>query len=127
MAALVYFNASYSESLSWVIDSSYYTPLSIVVNSMTQSNYGVGNTNVIYVFNLTLPMTPENPQLAVTFPSQVGIASLQTTLSYYNGIQNINPFVSGSIAFFPITSPSNSSSGTLLLTLTGLINPRSMG
>lgn len=126
-SALVYFNASYSESLSWNIDSSYYSPLSIVVNSMTQSNYGVGNTNVTYTFNLTLPMTPENPQLAVTFPSQVGTAYLQTSFSFYGTIQNINPFVSGSIAFFPITSVAHNTSGQILLTLNGLINPQSIG
>lgn len=65
----VTFNSSYQENLNWTIPASYYTPLSITLNSMNQSNYGVGNTGVTYTFNLSLPMTPNNPQLAVTFPS----------------------------------------------------------
>lgn len=84
ISATVTFNASYIESLSSTVPASQYTPLPLTLNSMTQSNYGVGNTEVTYTFNLTLPMTPDNPQLAVTLPSQIGISNLQTTLSYYN-------------------------------------------
>lgn len=83
MTTRVTFNASYQENLSWTIPGSYYTPLPIVLNSMSQSNYGVGNTGVTYTFNLSLPMTPSNPQLAVNFPSQVGIGNLVTTISFY--------------------------------------------
>lgn len=79
----VTFNSSYQESLSWTISASYYTPQPIVLNSMSQSNYGVGNTGVTYTFNLTLPMTSSNPQLAVGFPPEVGIGNLVTTLSFY--------------------------------------------
>jgi hypothetical protein len=80
----VTFNASYKENLNSTISGTQYTPLTVVLNNMVQSNYGVGNTEVTYTFNLTLPMTPKDPQLAVTLPSQVGIGNLQTTLSFYN-------------------------------------------
>jgi hypothetical protein len=53
------------------------------INSMKQSDYGVGNTDVTYSFNFTVPMTPNNPQLSITIPSQVGIGNLQTALSFY--------------------------------------------
>lgn len=65
------FNTSYIENLSYNIPSSKYTPLSMTLNSMQQSNYGVGNTDVTYTFNLSIPMTPTNPQLSVTIPDQV--------------------------------------------------------
>lgn len=84
ISAKVTFNASYSENLTWTIAQSYYTPMAITLNSISQSNYGVGNPNVIYTFNLSLPMTPPNPQLTLTFPSQVGVSNLQTALTFYN-------------------------------------------
>ena len=49
----VTFNSSYSEDLTWNIDDSHYTPMEITLNSMNQSNYGVGNP-VSYT-HLTLP------------------------------------------------------------------------
>ena len=80
----VVFNNSYTEHLFWDIPASTYTPLSITSNSMTQSNYGVGNTDVTYTFNLSLPMTPSNPQLSFTVPNEVGYGSFTTSLSFYN-------------------------------------------
>ena len=80
----VIFNSSYTEHLFWDIPANTYTPLSITANSMTQSNYGVGNTDVTYTFNLSLPMTPKNPQLSFTVPSEVGYGSFTTSLSFYN-------------------------------------------
>ena len=84
VSAQVQFNNSYTESLSWNISSTRYTPQAISVNKMTQSNYGVGNNNVTYTFNLSLPMTPQNPQLSFTVPSEVGYANFNTSLSFYN-------------------------------------------
>ena len=80
----VTFNSSYSENLTWTIAQSYYTPMAITLNSISQSNYGVGNPNVNYTFNLSLPMTPANPQLTLTIPAQVGASNLQTALTFYN-------------------------------------------
>ena len=94
---------------------------------MTQSNYGVGNTDVTYTFNLTVPMTPANPQLSVTIPNQVETGNLQTSLSFYSSIQNINPFIIGKILLFPVVITSTNSSGTIYLTLSGLVNPKSIG
>lgn len=78
------FNSSYNENIIWTISNSYYTPMAITLNSMSQSNYGVGNQDVTYTFNLSLPMTPANPQLTITFPTQVGIGNLQSTLTFYS-------------------------------------------
>lgn len=94
---------------------------------MSQSNYGVGNTDVTYTFNLTVPMTPSNPQLSVTIPSQVDTGNLQTSLSFYNSIQNINPYVIGKILLFPVVVTSTNTSGTIFLTVSGLVNPKSIG
>lgn len=63
------FNSSYNEPLTYTISSSVYQPINMGVTSFTQSNYGVGNTNVSYTFNLTVPLTPSNPQLTITIPS----------------------------------------------------------
>ena len=64
----VTFNSSYQENSAWSIVSSLYTPMAITANSLTQSNYGVGNTGVTYAFNFSLPMTPANPRLMLTIP-----------------------------------------------------------
>ena len=84
LTTLITFNSTYSENLAWTILASSYTPMAITLNSMSQSNYGVGNRDVTYTFNLSLPMTPANPQLTITFPTQVGIGNLQSTLTFYN-------------------------------------------
>lgn len=44
-----------------------------------------------------------------------------------SSIQNANPILFGSIVLFPITTPASSSPGTILLTLSGLINPQAIG
>ena len=123
----VVFNNSYTEYLNWNIPKLIYTPLSITKNSITQSNYGVGNTNVTYAFNLSLPMTPLNPQLSVTVPAEVDVGSWKTTLSYYNSIQNTSPFNLGKIFLFNIMVPANPTPGIVYLTINGLVNPKSIG
>jgi hypothetical protein len=65
----IVFNASYNEMAMFTITSSQYNPIKMGVGSYSQSNYGVGNTNVSYTFNLTVPMTPAYPQLAITIPN----------------------------------------------------------
>jgi hypothetical protein len=123
----VIFNSSYSEYLSWTIPTSMYSPLAISALAMGQSNYGVGNTNVSYTFNLSVPMTPANPQLSVTIPSQVDVGSMTTSLSFYSGIQNTSPYLIGKIVLFPLSVSSTNSSGTIFLSIGGLVNPKSIG
>ena len=123
----VVFNGSYTEHLFWDILASTYTPLSMTLNSMSQSNYGVGNTNVTYTFNLSIPMTPTNPQLSFTVPSQVGLGSLSTSLSFYSSIQNASPVIFNNFVMFSITTSASNSPGIIYLTVGGLINPQSIG
>lgn len=126
----VTFNASYKEDSSWSILANLYTPMAITANSMTQSNYGVGNTGVTYVFSFSLPMTPANPQLMVTIPDQVQVDGLSTSLSFYGSVQNMAPVFFNNILIFQlVTAAANSTdpSGAVLLNISGLTNPQSMG
>jgi hypothetical protein len=83
ITAIVTFNATYSETPSWSIPADMYSPMAITSNSLTQSDYGVGNTNVNYIFNFSVPMSPSTVQLSLTMPPQVSVGTLQTSLVYY--------------------------------------------
>jgi hypothetical protein len=83
ITANVTFNATYTEYLACAIPAEQYTPMAITANSLLQSDYGVGNTGVSYLFNFSVPMSPATVQLSLTIPSQVTIGSLQTSLVYY--------------------------------------------
>ena len=83
ITANVTFNSSYSESPTWSIPPDMYSPMAITSNSLTQSDYGVGNTNVNYLFNFSVPMSPATVQLSLTMPTQVSVGTLQTSLVYY--------------------------------------------
>ena len=126
----VTFNQSYTEHSAWSIVATLYTPMPITSNGMEQSNYGVGNTGVTYRFNFSLPMTPANPQLMLTIPSQVQVNGLQSSLSFYGTVQNQAPVFFNNIAIFQIitaTQNSTDPNGFILLNISGLINPQSMG
>lgn len=81
--AIITFNSTYSESSTYVIPSEKYTTMAIVSNSLQQSDYGVGNTGVNYVFNFSIPMSPANVQLSITIPSQIEMGTIQTSLIFY--------------------------------------------
>jgi hypothetical protein len=83
VTANVTFNASYTEYPTWTIPADQYSPMPITANSLTQSDYGVGNTGVSYLFNFSVPMSPSTVQLSLTIPPQVSVGSLQTSLVYY--------------------------------------------
>lgn len=69
VSVMVWYNSSYNETNSYTINSIVYVPMNITLNSFTQSDYGVGNTNVTYIFNLSVPYTPAQPSLSVIIPS----------------------------------------------------------
>ncbi len=43
--------------------------MKIIVNSISQSDYGVGNTDTIYTLNLSLPYITKFPSLQVVIPN----------------------------------------------------------
>lgn len=83
ITANVTFNSSYTEYPTWTILADQYIPMTITSNSLTQSDYGVGNTGVNYLFNFSVPMSPATVQLSLTIPPQVSVGTLQTSLIYY--------------------------------------------
>lgn len=83
VTASVTYNATYTESLAYSIGPDQYSPMPITSNSLKQSDYGVGNTGVNYVFNFSVPMSPSNVQLSLTIPPQVSLGTVQTSLVYY--------------------------------------------
>ena len=72
-------------------------------------------------------MTPVNPKLSLTVPSEVAMGNIQTTLSFYGSIQNSSPFIFSNIVLFTVTDAGSNSTGNIYLTVGGLINPRSIG
>lgn len=79
----VTFNATYTEFPTWTIPADMYTPMAITSNSLKQSDYGVGNIGVSYLFNFSVPMSPANVQMSLAIPPQVSVETLQTSLVYY--------------------------------------------
>lgn len=102
----------------------------ITLNSMKQSNYGVGNTDVSYTFNFSISMTPTNPQLSIVIPPQITVGVINSALSFYGNIQNIPPVFTNNILIFNLVTPATNTTdpnGFVLLTISGLTNPQSMG
>jgi hypothetical protein len=64
----IYFNTSLSFNHTTIIPSSNYQPMSMIINSITQSDYGVGYTPVTYNFNISLYYISQNMQMQVTIP-----------------------------------------------------------
>ena len=62
------FSTDISENVMITIESKNYLPMAIRVNSFTQTNYGVGNTDVVYRFNISAPVYPDEMQLVINLP-----------------------------------------------------------
>lgn len=54
-----------AETYNIVIPFSAFSPMRIAINSLNQSDYGVGTYPVTYVINVTLPYISVNPQLQI--------------------------------------------------------------
>ena len=101
--------------------------MAITSNSIKQSDYGVGNYGVNYGFNFSVPMSPSNAQLSITIPPQVTVSSLQTSLIYYGTVVYVSPVFVNNIIVLTFNATSTNSSGIVLLNISGLINPQSIG
>lgn len=65
----IYFSASVNYNYSIIVSSGNYQPMSMIINSLTQSDYGVGYTPVSYSFNISLNYISKNMQMQITIPS----------------------------------------------------------
>ena len=66
----------------------------------------------------------------LTIPSQVQVNGLQTSLSFYGSVQNVAPIFFNNVVIFQlVTAAANSTdpNGFVLLNVSGLTNPQSMG
>jgi hypothetical protein len=66
-----------------VISRDIYKPMPITINSFNQSDYGVGITNVTYIFNLSLAFIPKNPSLQITVPDEISRSDIKFELNFY--------------------------------------------
>lgn len=64
----IYFSNSANLTFSSVISAINYQPMSVTINKITQSDYGVGYTPVSYTFNLSLPYISKNMQMQLSIP-----------------------------------------------------------
>lgn len=88
----IFFSNSANYSFPAVnIPGSTYHPMSMTINKITQSDYGVGYTPVTYEFNISLPYISKNMQMQLTIPQEVTFSSVPSSLSFYNTVQNASP------------------------------------
>jgi hypothetical protein len=64
----IYFTPTLSNNYTVVIPSTQYSPMPIIINNLTQSDYGVGYTPVTYTLNVSLFYISKNTQLQVVIP-----------------------------------------------------------
>ena len=57
----IYFSTSLNETQSISVSSSVYIPMPVLVNSVNQSDYGVGSEQVQYQFNISFSYLPKDP------------------------------------------------------------------
>lgn len=77
----------------------------VIVNSVTQSDYGVGTNNVTYTFNVSFTYIPPNPEITILIPSEVGYTNIDTKLIFYGAYQNITPFLTSNMIILSVISP----------------------
>lgn len=61
----VFFAANSNETQTVSLSSSIYMPMPVTVNSVTQSDYGVGSNEVTYTFNVSFSYIPTNPEISI--------------------------------------------------------------
>ncbi len=88
-----------------VIPADSYTPLSVQINSLAQSEYGVGDRDVSYFFNLSLPLIPQNPELQITVPPELRFSAIKFEMSFYGTVQNIRFFQASNLIIFNLVYP----------------------
>ena len=70
LAIKIHFGGSVSdENYNVTISRNIYEPMPVTINSFTQSDHGVGTTDVTYTFNLSMAFIPKNPELQITVPT----------------------------------------------------------
>lgn len=70
------------------ISSNNYKAMPIILNSITQSDYGVGDTPVTFTFNCSVHYIVKNMKLQVTIPSEMEVPNLTFDLNFYGKNQN---------------------------------------
>ena len=117
-----------SESHTVTIPYSAYIPMSIQVNSLTQSDYGVGKIPVTYAMNVSLSYISADPQLQIVIPQEVNIENINCEISFYGTVQNIFPLQVQNLLIFNLqTAAIPEPSGFMLITIQGLGNPQFLG
>jgi hypothetical protein len=128
ISTLIYFAPNINSTHSVIVSSTNYQPMPIIVNSLSQSDQGVGTNDVTYVFNVSFSYVPKNPEINIEIPSQIGYNNIATEISFYGGVQNIAPtFTANFIGLQLISEEIVNPNGFMLLTMHGFRNPRYIG
>lgn len=100
----------------------------VTVNSITQSDFGVGSQDVTYTMNVSFSYVPKDPEISIEIPSEVAYLTLDTELTFYGTVQNISAFSTINMLIFSLKSDEISNpNGYMLLKLHGFRNPRFIG
>lgn len=61
ISVLIYYSNTINETQGISVSSTVYLPMPVIINSISQSDFGVGSLNVSYTFNLSFSYIPSNP------------------------------------------------------------------
>lgn len=128
ISVMVYFSPTVSYNYNVIIPPNNYQTMTMHINSIKQSDYGVGYTPVSYSFNISLLYISRNMQMQITIPPEITISSISSDLSFYSTIQNVVPLQVQSLLIYSLQIETNTNPvGFMLLNLSGLGNPRYLG
>ena len=66
------------------ISSLVFSANAMSLNAFTQSNYGVGSTNVTYTFNFSVGrFIPSQPMIQLVYPKEVALSATGFSLVFY--------------------------------------------
>jgi hypothetical protein len=104
IVVMIYFGVNSNETQTVSISASAYLPMPVTVNSITQSDFGVGSQDVTYTMNVSFGYIPRDPEISIEIPAEVGYLYLDTELSFYGTIQNVFPFSTINMLIFTLRS-----------------------
>ena len=78
ITVFVYFGVNSNETQTVSISASAYLPMPVTVNSITQSDFGVGSQDVTYIMNVSFSYVPKDPEISIEIPLEVTYINLDT-------------------------------------------------
>jgi hypothetical protein len=122
------FTSTTSTTYPVVIPAESYQPMPVTVNSIWQSDYGVGSISVTYELNFSLSYFSKNMQMQVAIPNEVSFSDITTELNFYSNTSYAIPMQVQNLITFPLQVSANyNPKGYAILRLGKMKNPTFLG